>query len=92
MKTTIQVKSALDNEVKTISHLLQKLTVTERINYIQSMIPALLTSTQEINASSQRLAEKQLTPFNNLTQSQRDLIDELTFKTACLFKVMSEEN
>ena len=92
MKTSTQVKSALDNEVKTIYNLLQKLSVEERIDYIQSMIPSLISLPQEINDSSQRLTEKHLTPFNNLSQSQRDLIDELTFKTACLFKVMSEEN
>ena len=92
MKTTVQVKSELDNEVKTIYALLQKLSIEERINYIKLMIPSLLSAPQQITASSQRLAEKQITPFNNLSKSQRELIDELTYKTECLYKVMTEEN
>lgn len=88
----MNVKSALDIEVKTINTLLQQLSIDDRIAYVKGMIPCLLPVPQQITSGSQRLAEKHVTPFNNLSETQRELIAELTNKTDALFKVMSEEN
>ncbi len=92
MQTSVQLKSNLDKEVKTIQGLLQKLTAQERVNYIKEMIPTLLSAPQQITDNSQRLTEKQLTPFNNLSTTQRKQIEQLTQKTEMLFKLMSDKN
>jgi hypothetical protein len=91
MERSNNVKSALDQEVKAIHGLLQKLTHQERIEYIKEMIPSLLTSPHEITSSSQRLADKQMTPFTNLSQEQRKLIDDLADNTERLYKSMNDE-
>ena len=90
MQTHIKVKSALDQEVKTIHSLLQKLSYQERIEYIKVMIPSLFSTPQEITSSSQRLADKQMTPFTNLSKEQKELIDDLAIKTEVLYKNMNE--
>ena len=92
MKTITKVKSALDTEVKTMHKLLQLLSVEERIDYVKEMIPCLLSLPQQITSSSQRLADKHTTPFNILSQAQRDLIADVSEKTERLYNIMSEEN
>lgn len=92
MQTTIKVKSELDTEVKAIHNLLQQLSAEERIDYVKGMIPCLLSSPQQITTGRQRLAEKHLTPFNNLSQAQRELIADLNGKTESLYKLITGDN
>ena len=89
MERSNNVKSALDQEVKAIHGLLQKLTHQERIEYIKVMIPSLLSSPHEITSTSQRLTDKQMTPFTNLSKEQRDLINHLGDQTEILYKMMN---
>lgn len=92
MQTAVKVKSILDTEVKNLHSLLQQLSVEERINYVKGMIPCLLSIPHQINSGSQRLTEKHLTPFNNLTKLQSELIADLSSKTENLYKLIGEEN
>ena len=89
MNTPINVKTDLDQKVKTIHGLLQQLPQEERMEYIKVMIPSLLSSPHEITDNSQRLAEKHMTPFNNLSNEQRALIDDLVSQTERLYKMMN---
>lgn len=91
MQTSIKVKTALDQELKTIHGLLQQLSNDERINYIKEMIPALLADTQQITPASQRIAENRITPFNNLSEEQRKLIKEIAYKTECLYNLSEDQ-
>lgn len=90
MEHSLNVKSALDQEVKTIQSLLQKLTHEERIDYIKLMIPSLLSTPHEISSTSQRLADKQMTPFTNLSNEQRELINRLGDQTERLYRLMND--
>ena len=89
MEGSLNVKSALDQEVKTIHSLLQKLTHQERIDYIKIMIPSLLSTPHEITSASQRLTDTQMTPFTNLSKEQRELINNLGDQTERLYRMMN---
>ena len=90
MNTPINVKTDLDQKVKTIHNLLQMLPQEERMEYIKTMIPSLLSTPLAITDTSQRLAEKHLTPFNNLSKEQHDLMNGLVSQTERLYKMMND--
>lgn len=93
MQTTIKVKSALNTEVKNIHSLLQQLSIEDRIDYVKGMIPSLLPlPPKQATSSGQRLSEKRMTPFNNLSPAQCELIADLTLKTEALHRLKNEEN
>jgi len=89
MKTNFEVRSDLDEKIKTIYSLLQRLPNEERIEYIKAMIPSLIAEKHDITNQSQRLAEKHLTPFNTLSAEQRKTINELGDKTEYLYNLIN---
>ena len=85
------INDTLDQHVRTMHRLLRQLDPQSRLEYIKEMLPVLLSYSHPVPTSAQhKLKEKALSPVQQLTQRELDLINDLAKKTENLYNAMND--
>ena len=80
----------IDSQVKSLHKMLNELAPEERIEYIKSMLPKLLSfSATKATSAQDRLCDQLKNPVQDLTDEQKELIINLATKTEDLYNTMN---
>ena len=91
IKEKNNLKSKLDEQVKTLNDLLSTMDEQSRYAYIKDMLPHLLSFKSKYAEARTKLEESMKNPVQELTSEEMELIKKAAEKTEALYKAKNDD-